>query len=81
MKIAICQPHMFDTIEKNLENVLQKIKTSADNNVDLAVFPECGSTGFHRNIPQQINNKIPDDAFDKTKTYSKEKNSRSYRQP
>lgn len=74
MKIGMCQTWMYPTIEENIENVIKNIRICEKNGVELAIFPECGLTGFHRNLPSQVNHKTLTKSFEKVINCLKESN-------
>ena len=55
MKIAIAQMEMRSTCAENLEGVIGHLHEAKALGADVAVFPECATTGFHRQVPDQVN--------------------------
>lgn len=65
MRIGICQTWMYPSIEENVENVLNWIKQCGQEGVELAIFPECGLIGFHRQLPQNLNYEILIESYER----------------
>jgi len=55
VKIAIAQMEMRPTCAENLEGVIGHLHEANARGADVAVFPECATTGFHRQVPDQVN--------------------------
>jgi omega-amidase len=53
LKIAIAQMRMAWTLERNTRSILEHLAQARTLGADLAVFPECATTGFHRRVPEQ----------------------------
>ncbi len=53
MKIAIAQMPMAWTVEENTRSILEHLAQAKTCGADVAVFPECATTGFHRRVPEQ----------------------------
>ncbi len=54
MKIAIAQMPMGWTLEENTRSILEHLAQARALGADVAVFPECATTGFHRRVPGQV---------------------------
>ena len=52
MKIALCQTAMKWSIDENVSQIKEWIKTAAAQKADLALFTECAITGYHRRVPE-----------------------------
>ena len=74
MITAICQIAMHWTIEENVENITKWIKECAEKGVELAIFPECALTGYHRKMPKITNSQALQNAFQKIAECVKENN-------
>lgn len=53
MRIAIAQMPMGWTLEENTRSVLEHLAEAKALGAEIAVFPECATTGFHRRVPEQ----------------------------
>ena len=51
MKVAIAQMPMGWTAEENTRTILDHLAEARRLGADVAVFPECATTGFHRQVP------------------------------
>lgn len=69
MKVALCQTKMYWTIEENLENILHQLTLAASAEADLAVFPECALTGYHRKVPEITKAVALESAFKRIKAH------------
>lgn len=49
-EIALCQMAMHWTIAENLENIKIHLQQAVAGGAQLAVFPECAVTGYHREL-------------------------------
>ena len=54
MKIAIAQMEMRPTCDGNLAEVIDHLHRAKALDAEVAVFPECATTGFHRQVPEQV---------------------------
>jgi predicted amidohydrolase len=54
MKIAMTQIPMSLTIEGNMSSILQGLAEAKGLGADVAVFPECAVTGYHRDMGKEI---------------------------
>lgn len=54
MRIAIAQMPMHWTLEENTRSVLAHLDQASALSADLALFPECSVTGYHRRVPGQV---------------------------
>ena len=64
MNIAICQTNMKWTVEENLEQIKVFMQNAVTQKADLAIFPECAVTGYHRKLPQNCQPQLLQSAFD-----------------
>lgn len=53
-KITIVQMPMHSTPEENTRSVVDHLAQAKALSADMAVFPECSATGYHRRVPEQI---------------------------
>lgn len=53
MRIAIVQMPMSWTVEENTRSIVEYLAEAKTRGADVAVFPECATTGFHRRVPEQ----------------------------
>ncbi len=63
MKIAIAQMEMRSTWAENLAGVIDHLHQAKALDADVALFPECATTGFHRQVPEQVNRRDIADAI------------------
>ncbi len=63
MKIAIAQMEMRSTCAENLAAVIEHLHEAKALGADVAVFPECATTGFHRQVPEQVSRRVVGDAL------------------
>lgn len=63
MKIAIAQMEMRPTCAENVGSVIDHLHRAKALEADVAVFPECATTGFHRQVPEQVNRREIGDAI------------------
>jgi predicted amidohydrolase len=63
VKIAIAQMEMRPTCDGNLEGVIDHLHQAKALDADVAVFPECATTGFHRHVPEQVSRRGIADAI------------------
>ncbi len=70
MKIALCQTQIYETLEKNLEEI-----SSALNSVsaDLYLFPELALTGYGEKLTEVVKSEEYRSALQVLKEYAKEK--------
>lgn len=54
MRVAIAQMPMGWTVEENTRSILVHLEQASALGADVAVFPECATTGFHRRVPQEV---------------------------
>lgn len=54
MRIAIAQIPMAWTLAENTRSVLGHLARARALGADVAVFPECATTGFHRRVPEHV---------------------------
>jgi len=73
MKISMCQIKMHNRIEANLKNILTSLEKCHKNDVELAIFPECGLTGFHRNLPKQLDEVVLNTSYKSLSDFSRDK--------
>jgi predicted amidohydrolase len=63
MKIAIVQMEMRPTCAENVAGVIDHLHRAKALDADVVVFPECATTGFHRQVPEQVNRRDIADAI------------------
>lgn len=54
MRIAIAQLQMHPTPEENTRCVLEHLAGARALGADVALFPECAASGYHRGLPPQV---------------------------
>lgn len=64
---------MHNRIEANLKNILTSLEKCHKNDVELAIFPECGLTGFHRNLPKQLDEVVLNTSYKSLSDFSRDK--------
>jgi predicted amidohydrolase len=63
VKIAIAQMEMRPTRAGNMAGVIDHLHQAKALDAEVAVFPECATTGFHRHVPEQVNRRDIADAI------------------
>jgi predicted amidohydrolase len=52
VKIAIAQMPMAWTVHENTRTIVEHLDTARSRGAEVALFPECATTGFHRRVPE-----------------------------
>ena len=67
MRIAIVQMPMAWTLEENTRSILDHLAQASALGADVALFPECATTGFHRQVPGQTSRGAIQHAIDRVR--------------
>lgn len=54
MRVAIAQLPMAWTLAENTRSILEHLARAKALGAEVALFPECATTGFHRQVPGQV---------------------------
>jgi predicted amidohydrolase len=71
MKIALCQTQIYDTLEKNLEEICSILRSLS---ADLYLFPELALTGYGEKLRELVESEEYFNALQVLKEYAKDKN-------
>lgn len=63
MRIAIAQMPMQATCAGNTDGVMEHLGEAAALGAEVVVFPECATTGYHRDVPAQVSRGFIHDAL------------------